>query len=582
MQDGTISCHVDNLKRQRPDKSLRSAIETAAYNSRAKLWSAQNEAFADVSHRNDITYDALVAPEGAPDWTAYRSEVWNRIDAHAPRKDTRLAKTIMGSIARQIPHADRIKMLHDLVAPWVKLGVIADVAIHDDGSNHNPHVHVMLTTRTIVGETFGVKIKSVEQRRFVTDTRQRWTELNNAYLAKNGSSLRLDHRSFKARGIGAEPTRHRGAQQHLEREHAAAAEPQKMPEPERAPAVEQHLSQTVHLPQMNAAQPLEQDMPEPVRRDPTDAERRDYPLLTERENWPPSVEPTTDMNRAERSELRRYWDEHQIEKVEAERLLEAGTPEQQYGAEASAQDAYQAYEAEIDLGHHIAPSPEQRRGEITPSVKEHSSAQYARDIVFEAGYDRAIAERSAARRQEAIDLHRGLLGYTREERELLAAARDAHPEEARVIKDYIIFKRMEYLQARENQRLQQDMAKYLAPERLQAIKDRLEEQNYVALQAAQERVIAEREAEVDVQRAKSEPVSDHRTEMVQGPNGEPLHPRERDLAEEKMLDDMLREADHLPEQDLGEPIDHAHAARKMLRDFERNLDEEEQERDRER
>lgn len=567
MQDGNISCHVDNLKRLRPDKSLRSAIETAAYNSRSKLWSGQNEVYADVSHRDDITYEAVIAPESAPDWASDRLEVWNRIDQHAPRRDTRLAKTIMGSIARQIPHDDRIAMLHKLVAPWVAQGVIADVAIHDDGTNHNPHVHVMLTTRVICDDTFGVKIGSVEQRRFVTDTRQRWTELNNVYLKKNGSSLRLDHRSYKARGDGRTPTHHRGPdsrQAYQENNQAEQTRSKAKPEQvtlERQPNRQTQKTSAEPLnsgaePSIQDEQPLEQ-----VMRNPTDAERRDYPLLTDRDQWPPATTPVQDMSRAERSELRRYWDEHQIEKMEAERLLEAGEPEHNEVARSPERSVEAVSENGVE--------------QVRASV--HSNNQHARDLVFEAEFDRAIAERGEQRVRDAVNLHRGILGYTREERELLAQARGTTRQEAKVIHDYIIFKRMEYLQAKENQRLQKDMAKWMAPERVQAIKDRIADQEHEALQAAYERQIDVREAEAQQPVAEA----DHRAEIVQGPNDEPLHPRERNAAEDQMLIDMERKAVELEDQQLSDHIDHAYATQKMLRDFERNLEEEsEQERER--
>jgi hypothetical protein len=57
----------------------------------------------------------------------------------------------------------------------------------------------------------------------VKQVRKRWAELTNAYLTKAGSTLRVDHRSYKARGVGAEPTQHRGpnaTERRTKREHA--------------------------------------------------------------------------------------------------------------------------------------------------------------------------------------------------------------------------------------------------------------------------------------------------------------------------------------------------------------------------
>lgn len=206
MQDGNIHCHVDNLSRRNGKHGERIAVATAAYNAGQRLWSERERRYVDFGNRADVIFSRILLPDSAPDWAATRADLWNKVDLSAPRKDARLAKSIEAAITHDIPAERRSALLEEFVAPYVALGCAADIAIHEDGTNHNPHVHILLTTRRFAGEAFGTKITSLDQRAFVKQVRQRWAELTNIYLEKAGSTHRVDHRSYKARGIGAEPT----------------------------------------------------------------------------------------------------------------------------------------------------------------------------------------------------------------------------------------------------------------------------------------------------------------------------------------------------------------------------------------
>ncbi|MGR6431023.1 MobA/MobL family protein [Rhizobium sp. PAMB 3174] len=223
MQDGNIHCHVDNLARRNGKGGERIAVATAAYNAGARLWSEREQRPVDFSYREDVIFSTLLLPEGAPAWAAAREVLWNRVDLSARRRDARLAKSIEAAVTRDIPVNRRPALLEAFVAPFVAMGCVADIAVHDDGTGGNPHVHVLLTTRLFSGDGFGDKITALEQRAFVKSVRKRWADLTNHILEETGSALRVDHRSYKARGIGAEPTRHRGPnaiERRRKREHA--------------------------------------------------------------------------------------------------------------------------------------------------------------------------------------------------------------------------------------------------------------------------------------------------------------------------------------------------------------------------
>ena len=236
MQDGNIHCHIDNLSRRNGAEGARIAVASAAYVSGQRLWSDVEQRVVDFGMREDVRFPQLILPDGAPAWATDRATLWNRVDLSAKRKDARLAKTVVAAITRDIPADIWPILLRTFAQRFVALGCVADVAIHEDGTGHNPHVHLLLTTRRLTADGFGDKLTALEQRQFVKQVRQQWSELTNTFLKQAGSALRVDHRSYKARGIALEPTVHRGPDQRErreKREHARRArEERTMPRPE--------------------------------------------------------------------------------------------------------------------------------------------------------------------------------------------------------------------------------------------------------------------------------------------------------------------------------------------------------------
>ena len=298
MQDGNIHCHIDNLSRRGDDGRLRIAVASAAYVSGLSLWSDIEQRFVDFDMREDVVFSEVLLPKGAPDWAPDRGALWNRVDLSAKRKDARLAKKVDAAITRDIPAKDRVELLRAFAAPFVALGCVADVAIHEDGTDHNPHIHILLTTRELLEDGFGDKLTALEQRRFVKDARKRWADLSNQFLEKAGSAVRVDHRSYKARGIEAVPTVHRG------------------------PDAVERRDKREHARRVRQEHKEEQTMAKPTSR-----ERHDYPLLTARETWPPEPEPSRDMTEQERDEHHGYWQDRKLERIEEVQMIRhiAGT-----------------------------------------------------------------------------------------------------------------------------------------------------------------------------------------------------------------------------------------------------------------
>lgn len=476
MQDGNIHCHVANVSRKSPKHGERFALATAAYNSGQRLWSAAAERHVDFDNREDVVFSAILLPEAAPGWAADRTQLWNTVDTTARRKDARLAKTIEAAITRDVPPEQREALLRDYAAPYVALGCVADVAIHEDGTGHNPHVHILLTTRVLAHDGFGKKLAAIEQRRFVKQARERWAELTNRYLKQAGSTLRVDHRSYKARGIAAVPTEHRGPNR-LERQQKR-----------------EHARRT------RAQQQQEQTMAKP-----TAHERRDYPHLTARATWPPEPVAAPELSPPERDEHRRYWEEQQLQQLETEYLAE---PDPQ-------------------------PAPEPAQASEPASLPEQS--WYDQALENAKGVDRVVTRQSEfeaelqiedeARQRilaETRDLYDRALAMNRSaaEHRYLTEAAQISPAVRKQAEDDIIRNRMARIQAQDREQGLRELS-------------RQEQEHFKELRA---RNFVEERVE--------------RGELpVPGPDGQPISRQELDRAQQRMLDEQLREA---PDRDEPE------------------------------
>lgn len=198
--------HVKNISRS----DGRSAVAAAAYRAGETLPNAVEERDSAFGGRRDVLHAEILCPEGAAPWMADRAALWNGVEAAERRKDARLAKEIEASLPRELSPKGWLELCRNLAAHYAKQGFVADFAIHDDGSAHNPHVHVLLTTRVVAAGGFGGKIRSADGRQFVEEARVLWAKLVNEALESAGLGVSVDPRSHAAVGIEREPTQHRG------------------------------------------------------------------------------------------------------------------------------------------------------------------------------------------------------------------------------------------------------------------------------------------------------------------------------------------------------------------------------------
>ena len=200
----------------------RSVVACAAYRSGQKLVCDYYGKEQDYTKKTGVEFTNIYAPENTKEKLLDRQNLWNAVEKVERKKNALLAREFEIAFPSELNAQQRKKMLDELCQNLVKKhGVIVDAAIHaphtDGGSDErNYHAHIMFTTRAIDpqnGEFSAKKYRDFSRdsgTKTVCHWRESFADLTNKHLEKAGYDVRVDHRSYKDRGIQLEATRHEG------------------------------------------------------------------------------------------------------------------------------------------------------------------------------------------------------------------------------------------------------------------------------------------------------------------------------------------------------------------------------------
>ena len=181
-----------------------SAIASAAYRSEQKLFDSRSGKTFDYSRKNVCTHSEIIAPKNAPEWVYDREALWNMVESVEKRKDSQLAREIDIALPIELSHQEQIDLVREFVrSSFVSAGMVADVNVHQ--KDVNPHAHIMLTTRSIDENGFGLKNIAWNKKPVLMEWRKDWADKANHYLAKADHDIRIDHRSYAELGVDLEP-----------------------------------------------------------------------------------------------------------------------------------------------------------------------------------------------------------------------------------------------------------------------------------------------------------------------------------------------------------------------------------------
>ncbi len=188
-----------------------SATEAAAYRAAEKIYDERTGETFNYTRKKGVYATEILTPNNAPDWMADRSLLWNAAELFEKRSNSRTAREFDIALPTELTHTQKQELVRNFVQDnFVDKGLVADLAFHEIDT-HNPHVHIMITTRTVDENGLGAKDRSLDKKDFLLKLRESWATYTNDALNQANISERIDHRSLKEQNITRIPQIHLGA-----------------------------------------------------------------------------------------------------------------------------------------------------------------------------------------------------------------------------------------------------------------------------------------------------------------------------------------------------------------------------------
>ena len=208
----------------------RSAVAAIAYRTAEKHMDHRTGLEHDFTRKQSVDHTEIVGFDGD------RNDLWNKAELAEKRKDATTAREYEVALPRELNDKQKIQLVRDY-SQWLhkRHGVAVDFAIHDS-KGENPHAHIMTTTRQSLGDQLGDKVArewSDTKRKKeglapraddLKEARQEWEKSANYALKLAGQEQRIDHRSYKDRGLEGIPTKKLGPAAHAMEKRGIATE----------------------------------------------------------------------------------------------------------------------------------------------------------------------------------------------------------------------------------------------------------------------------------------------------------------------------------------------------------------------
>ena len=219
----------------------KSAVASSAYLAREKITNEWDGITHDYQNKKDLIYKEIFLPKHAKEEFKDRKILWNSVELHEKAINAQLARNFIIELPKELSLEENKKLISEFILDnFVKKGMIADLAIHDESQegNQNIHAHIMTTVRPLNEDgSWGLKSKKEyvfdengkpvftksgrQKTRKIELTdwnnrlnaelwRSNFANLCNRYLKENNLQKRVDHRSYKRQGRDEIPTIHMG------------------------------------------------------------------------------------------------------------------------------------------------------------------------------------------------------------------------------------------------------------------------------------------------------------------------------------------------------------------------------------
>ena len=185
--------------------------------------------------RSDVLYSKIYLPSDAPEKFIDLQNLCSEIEKAETRCDARTARHIVASLPNELYVKDLVQIVDRFVeSNFLQCDFCVIAAIHEgkndkDLSKDNPHVHLLVPTRTIGQDGFcKIKDREYNKRKYVNQWREHWAKEQNKAYERCNKPYSVSHESYAAQGkFYLEPTIHLSRidwQKELEDEHTEAGD----------------------------------------------------------------------------------------------------------------------------------------------------------------------------------------------------------------------------------------------------------------------------------------------------------------------------------------------------------------------
>ncbi len=175
-----------------------SAVAGAAYRAGIALFDERSGETYDFTQKSEVSFSQILLPEGASEQYLDRAFLWNAVERAEKRKDAQLAKDVVLALPKEISRELQIDLALQFAQDhFVRHGLVVDVALHDHESG-NPHAHLYVTTRRLIGNTFGQKARDLNPEfakgRVASQDYwgEKWRDQQNAFFKSQGIDIEVD------------------------------------------------------------------------------------------------------------------------------------------------------------------------------------------------------------------------------------------------------------------------------------------------------------------------------------------------------------------------------------------------------
>lgn len=222
----TISLRATGVSRGKGQ----SVVSACVYAFNQTLRDSYNGKTYYASGRSDVISCGLVLPPSASKAFENRQAFFDAWNLAEKRKDASMGHQYIIALPNELSAGQQVEVIREFIHEnFTKAGYPALYAIHSGKADEhlkptgieavhknredNPHVHIIVAARKVDEHGFqATKLdgRATYKREFLLTLRKSWADHLNATFERLGLELRVDHRSYKDRGIDQIPTPHIG------------------------------------------------------------------------------------------------------------------------------------------------------------------------------------------------------------------------------------------------------------------------------------------------------------------------------------------------------------------------------------